>query len=96
MGEKPRFVANVIIFGANETRWSFPDVLSEPHRESSWTARYEMKRLTQTDCYRLAECAEALRYLLGDCPTTELACQKIRDLRRAYREREVLDEGGGE
>ena len=88
---KPRFVAGRIIFGANETRWSFPDVLSEAFCETSWTARYEMKRLTQADCFRLAECAEVLRYLLGDCPTTELACSKLRDLRRAYREKDPTD-----
>lgn len=87
---KPRFVANVIIFGADETRWSFPDVLSDAIGESAWTARYAMNKLTQTDCYRLAECVNAMQYLLGSCPTTEMAVQKIRDLRRAYREKKDL------
>lgn len=78
-----RFVADQIIFGANETRWQFPDVTADRYQEAAWKARYEMARLTQTDCFALAEAVNVLTYILFDCPTTGLAVEKLRKVRAA-------------
>jgi len=55
--------------------------------EAAWKARYDRDHLTQTDCYDLAGAFGTLYYLLVDCPTTALAVEKLRDIRRAIRER---------
>lgn len=84
----PRFVANRIIFGKDDTRWSVPDVGSQPYCDAGWKARYAKERLTQTECFYLAECVELLHYLFILCPTTAIAISKVRDVRRAIRDEE--------
>lgn len=88
---KPRFIANRIIFGADDTRWSVPDVGSQAVGDAAWKARYAMDKLTQTDCFHLAECVNLLQYLFGDCPTAEIAVGKVRAIRRAVRNHEYSE-----
>lgn len=83
-----RFVANIIIFGKDDTRWSVPDVGSQAVSDAAWKARYAMDALTQTECFHLAECVNLLQYLFCDCPTTAIAVEKVRAVRRAMREQE--------
>lgn len=90
----PRFVADQLIFGSSETldRWQFPDVTADRYQEASWKARYDMKKLTQTDCFALAEAVNVLTYIVFDCPTNAIAVEKIRKVRNALNARAVSKE----
>ena len=80
-----RYVADRIIFGEGPERWSFTDPTSERMDEARHAARYPVPGVAPQ--YAVAEQADDLAYLLHVCPTTELAVAKLRQIRRAIREK---------
>lgn len=72
-----------LIFGEGETRWQFPDLNDEKWSEAAHAARYGEP--TQTQRFYLAELADTMDFLLGDCLTTEGAVAKLRVIRREMR-----------
>jgi len=54
--------------------------------ESMWKARWNMRALTQDDCYRILAVAEAYQHLAAHPAGTESVVAKLRSLRRVRRE----------
>ena len=82
---KTRYENGRIIFGEGDERWSFTDPTSERMDEARHAARYPAPNVAPQ--YAVAEQADDLAYLLADCPTTKLAVAKLRQIRRAIREK---------
>lgn len=83
-----------IRFGEGSERWSAPDPQDDERGEAMHAARYNFASLTQTQAYQLAEMADAYVYLLVTCPTTEMAIEKVREIRRAVREAPPSEDTG--
>lgn len=80
-------VPSYIYFGDEPPhQWGFPDPLYQPLLDAKHKARYSPERLTPADAMTLATFVDACMYLLVDCPTTELAIEKLRAIRRAVNE----------
>lgn len=67
-------------------RWSFSDpVQNEDELER------QRRELTDRGHFKARELISDYIYLILDCPTTELACKKLRLIRRALRDVEVSE-----
>lgn len=69
-----------LFFGEGAERFSFVDLESERVVEAAHALRYG-----ENPNFDLASALDDYRYLVIDCPTTELAQQRLALLRRAYR-----------
>jgi hypothetical protein len=67
-----------IRFNEGQDGWSFPDPTSERASEGRHQARYGEPRN-----FAVAELADALVYLVVECPTTAMAVEKLRAIRKA-------------
>lgn len=83
-----------IRFGEGSERWSAPDPQDDERGEAMHAARYDLAGMTQTQAFQLAEMAEAYCYLLATCPTTALAIEKVREIRRTVREAPPSEDTG--
>ena len=70
-------------FNEGEERWSIPDPEDPKRAEASHAARYNLKNLTQTQAYYLAEVFEAYNCLMTHPWGTERTLEKVRAIRRA-------------
>ena len=77
-----RYIAGRIIFGEGPERWSVPDPTDARHSEGRHSARY-----SQPHHISAADQAEAFTYLAAICATTDEAVAKLRQIRRAIREK---------
>ena len=82
---KTRYEHGRIIFGEGDERWSFTDPTSNQAEADRHAARYPVPGVAPQ--YGVAGQADDLAYLLADCPTTKLAVAKLRQIRRAIREK---------
>ncbi len=74
----------VIVFGEGDQRWSAPDPTAANMNDARHAARYPLPGVKPN--YGVASQADIYVYLTVDCPTTELAIEKLRAIRRAIRE----------
>lgn len=70
-------------FNEGSERWSIPDPEDPKRLEASHTARYNLKNLTQTQGYLLAEVFEAYHTLMTHPWGIGVAAEKVRAIRRA-------------
>lgn len=80
-----RVVGDRLVFGSGGASWSFPNVGLDGFEMAAYAARYAPSTIGSADAARLAEMADALLYLVSSCPTSELACLRLRAVRAALR-----------
>jgi len=78
-----------LIFGDGPERWSAPDPTAQVFEDGRHRARYPLPG--EKPNYQVAELADIYAYLVAGCPTTKLAIEKLRAIRKAIRE----DDDGG-
>ena len=66
-----------------EETWSMPDPVDPMRSRAAWTARYELRAMTQTQAFLLAEVFEAYHHLMTHPGGTEYAIGQLRAMRRA-------------
>src|SRR5690242_19932603 len=88
MDKLRRRTAGRLFFGD----WSMSDPDYEPLRESMYTARYALHRLTQADAYRILAAAEAYLHLAAHPAPTHMLIAQLRAVRKVVRE-ETPDPG---
>jgi len=67
--------------------YSMPNPNHQPYSDALWTARYSLKNLTQTQAYLLCQLGETYITLMMHPAGTEAMIKKVRDVRRALREK---------
>jgi len=92
MRQKVRRASFAIVFGEGDERWSISDPGHPVVQEAQHRVRYEVGEHNHS--MTLASVASDMAYLVHDCPTTKLACEKLAALRAAVRELGEVPEDG--
>jgi hypothetical protein len=74
----------IIVFGEGTNRWQMTDPGSKRAVRADRAYRYG-SGATRDDVAVLASVRSCFAYLVHDCPTTKLACEKLAKLRAAVR-----------
>ena len=74
--------------------WSLSNPLYKPLHDALWSARYDLKNLTQTQAYLICSAAEDYLHLVSHPASTENIVSQLRRMRREVKklERNSLDE----
>lgn len=92
MRQKVRRGSYRVIFGEDADRWSMGDPGHPMVCEANRASRYSFATMTQGQAMTLGSIASDFAYLVHDCPTTKLACEKLAAMRAAVRELGDVDE----